>query len=74
VLFALLWWARKSTTLKHRMFGLYLTGYGLIRFMLEFFREPDDHLKFVAYSFTMGQVLCLIMIFAGFLILFKKKI
>jgi phosphatidylglycerol:prolipoprotein diacylglycerol transferase len=56
------------------MFGLYLTGYGLIRFMLEFFREPDDHLKFVAYSFTMGQVLCLIMIFAGFLILFKKKI
>nr|NJM04479.1 prolipoprotein diacylglyceryl transferase [Desulfobacula sp.] len=74
VLFCILWWVRKEACLRRRMFGLYLAGYGLIRFMIEFFREPDDHLKFVAYFLTMGQILCLIMIFAGVLILFKNKI
>jgi phosphatidylglycerol:prolipoprotein diacylglycerol transferase len=74
ILFGILWWVRKSKYLKHRLFGLYLSGYGLIRFIIEFFREPDNHLKFVAYSFTMGQILCLIMIFAGFLIFFRNKI
>ena len=74
VLFTLLWWIRKKKCLRHRMFGLYLTGYGLIRFMIEFFRQPDEHLQFVAYFFTMGQILCLIMIFAGILILFRNKI
>ncbi len=73
-LFILLWWVRKAKCLQHRMFGLYLTGYGLIRFIIEFFREPDDHLKFVAYFFTMGQILCLIMVFSGLLIIFKNKI
>jgi len=74
VLFCILWFLRKKKSLRHRIFGLYLTGYGLIRFMIEFFREPDEHLKFVVYFFSMGQILCLIMIFAGVFILFKNRI
>ncbi len=74
ILFALLWWVRKFKPLKHRMFGLYLASYGLIRFIIEFFREPDEHLKFVAYIFTMGQILCFVMVFAGIGIIFRNKI
>jgi phosphatidylglycerol:prolipoprotein diacylglycerol transferase len=47
------------------MIALYLIGYGLVRFFIEFFREPDDHLGFVIFSFSMGQVLCALMIVAG---------
>ena len=50
--------------------GPYLIGYGLVRFIIEFFREPDDHLGFVIFSFSMGQVLCAFMIVAGGLLYF----
>ena len=73
-LFGILWSVKKSKYFRYRMFGLYLTGYGFIRFIIEFFREPDDHLKFVIYSFTMGQILCFLMIFAGVWIIFKNRI
>ena len=52
------------------MIALYLIGYGLVRFIIEFFREPDEHLGFVMLSFSMGQVLCAFMIAAGSLLYF----
>ena len=55
--------------------GLYLIGYGVVRFCIEFFRQPDDHLGFVLLSFSMGQILCGLMIAAGlglYLYLIKK--
>ena len=46
----------------------------LVRFIIEFFREPDDHLGFVLLSFSMGQVLCAFMIAAGgFLYLYLRR-
>ncbi|HON96440.1 MAG TPA: prolipoprotein diacylglyceryl transferase, partial [Deltaproteobacteria bacterium] len=42
-----------------------LAGYGLLRFIMEFFREPDPQIGFVFLSLTMGQTLCLIMVAAG---------
>jgi phosphatidylglycerol:prolipoprotein diacylglycerol transferase len=64
-LFAVLWSIRKFKLPKGSMIALYLIGYGLVRFFIEFFREPDDHLGFVIFSFSMGQVLCALMIVAG---------
>ncbi len=73
ILFAILWMTRKKAILKHRMFALYLIGYGVFRFFIEYVRMPDEHLNFVFYHFTMGQVLCGSMIISGtLLILFKK--
>ncbi len=75
VLFAMLWMNRKKTIFKHRMFGLYLIGYGLFRFFIEYVRMPDEHLNFVLLNFTMGQVLCALMVAAGtFLILLIKQV
>lgn len=72
VLFAILWWIRKYKLFSHSMFGAYLLGYGLFRFFLEFFREPDENLRFIIYFLTMGQILCLAMILIGSGIILKK--
>ena len=64
-LFAVLWSVRKLKLPRGAMLPLYLIGYGLVRFMIEYFREPDAHLGFVMFSFSMGQVLCFLMIVSG---------
>lgn len=45
--------------------GLFLLGYGCFRFIIEYFREPDDHLGLLSLGFSMGQWLCMPMILAG---------
>ncbi len=72
VLFLLLWSIRKlagkTVALPEgSMIGLYLIGYGVARFFIEFFREPDWHMGFVIGSFSMGQILSATMILAGIL-------
>ena len=64
-LFAVLWSIRKIKTPKGAMLPLYLIGYGTVRFFIEFYREPDAHIGFVFLSFSMGQILCALMIAAG---------
>jgi phosphatidylglycerol:prolipoprotein diacylglycerol transferase len=50
--------------------GLFLVGYGLFRFAVEFFRQPDAHLGYLALGWvTMGQILTLPMLLAGVLLL-----
>ena len=46
----------------------FLIGYGAIRFLIEYLREPDAHLGFVILNLSMGQVLCVAMILTGFII------
>jgi phosphatidylglycerol:prolipoprotein diacylglycerol transferase len=45
--------------------GVFLAGYGIARFTVEFFREPDAHLGVLSLGMTMGQWLCLPMVIAG---------
>lgn len=64
-LFAVLWSLRKKSPWPGFLAGLYIAGYGFVRFFIEFYREPDAHLGFVFMSFSMGQILCFAMILAG---------
>ena len=64
-LFAVLWSIRKIKTPKGAMLAFYLIGYGTVRFCIEYFRQPDEQLGFVFLSFSMGQILCALMIAAG---------
>lgn len=68
-LFALLWSIRRKPLPAGAMLGLYLMGYGIVRFGVEFFRAPDPHLMYVLGPFSMGQVLCGLMVAAGALLL-----
>lgn len=45
--------------------GLFLSGYGVMRFFVEFFRAPDAHLGYLTFGLTMGQILTLPLILAG---------
>jgi phosphatidylglycerol:prolipoprotein diacylglycerol transferase len=53
--------------------GLFLISYGLGRFIIEYFRQPDWHIGFVLGDLTMGQLLCIPMIILGTLILLRKE-
>ncbi len=65
-LFLVLWlYARKPRPVG-AVSGLFLIGYGVFRFAVEFVRVPDAHLGYLALDWvTMGQVLSLPMIIAG---------
>jgi phosphatidylglycerol:prolipoprotein diacylglycerol transferase len=66
VLFLVLYSLRKARLPKGSMAGLYLIGYGFVRFCIEFFRQPDVQLGFVLLDkFSMGQVLCFAMMAVG---------
>ena len=45
--------------------GLFLLGYGLARFVVEYTREPDAHLGLLSLGLSMGQWLCIPMMLAG---------
>ena len=66
VLFAILWRLRRRPAPCGAMLAYYLMGYGVFRFGIEFFRQPDDQLGFVVGHFSMGQLLCSAMIVGGF--------
>ncbi len=75
-LFALLWNLRKLQNPRGAMLAFYLIGYGVVRFFIEYFRQPDTDLGFVLMSFSMGQILCGLMIAFGiflYLYLYHKS-
>ena len=65
LLFVLLWlYARKPRALG-QVSGAFLVGYGMLRFVAEFFREPDRFLGPLALGMSMGQWLCVPMVAVG---------
>jgi phosphatidylglycerol---prolipoprotein diacylglyceryl transferase len=65
-LFVVLWLYSARPRPTGAVGGAFLVGYGLFRFIAEFFREPDAHLGFVALDWmSMGQILSLPMFIIG---------
>ena len=65
VLFLLLWIYSSKPRPTGAVSGLFLIGYGLFRFLVEFVREPDAFLAALPLGLTMGQWLSLPMILIG---------
>jgi phosphatidylglycerol:prolipoprotein diacylglycerol transferase len=66
VLFLVLWFYSAKSPPRMAVSALFLSGYGLFRFAVEFVRTPDAHLGFIALGWlTMGQILSLPMIVIG---------
>jgi len=68
LLFVLLWLYARKPRPTGQVSGAFLVGYGLMRFVAEYFREPDSFLGLLALGMSMGQWLSLPMIVAGALI------
>ena len=65
LLFVLLWWYARRRHPQGAVSGAFLIGYGVFRFVAEYFREPDAHLGLLALGMSMGQWLCVPMVVAG---------
>lgn len=71
VLFVILWWFSAKPRPRMAVSGLFLVCYGLFRFLVEFVRQPDAQLGYLAFDWlTMGQVLSTPMILAGAALMF----
>jgi phosphatidylglycerol:prolipoprotein diacylglycerol transferase len=62
-------WRSRRPEQRGRLGGVFLIGYALARIAVEFFREPDAQLGYLAGGITMGQLLSLPMLLAGLLLL-----
>ncbi|MBS3996393.1 MAG: prolipoprotein diacylglyceryl transferase [Hydrogenophaga sp.] len=65
LLFVLLWLYARKPRATGQVSAVFLMGYGVFRFIAEFFREPDDHLGLLSLGMSMGQWLCVPMIVGG---------
>ncbi|MBO6851956.1 MAG: prolipoprotein diacylglyceryl transferase [Marinobacter sp.] len=64
--FIILWWFSAKPRPRMAVSGLFLVCYGVFRFLVEFVRQPDPQLGYLAFDWlTMGQVLSFPMILAG---------
>lgn len=70
VLFLVLWVFSRKPRPTMAVSGLFLVGYGTVRFLVEFVRVPDPHIGYLAFGWlTMGQLLTLPMLAFGLLLL-----
>lgn len=72
VLFMILWFFSIKPRPVGAVSGLFLIGYGLFRFIVEFVRSPDPQIGYLAFGWlTMGQLLSLPMILFGAILLIR---
>ncbi len=65
VLFLVLYFLHRRKVSEGIVFFTFFLGYGMIRFCIEFFRQPDAHLGFLWGGATMGQLLSIPMVLIG---------
>ena len=70
----ILWIIQAKVKVYGMISAAFIAVYGLFRFVVEFYREPDSQLGYYFGFLTMGQLLCLIMIVVGILVgIYAKK-
>ncbi len=72
LLFIILWTAKERGFRTGVLTSLFLILYGLFRFIVEFFREPDPQVGFVIGFLTMGQILSSVTALAGVLLCYMR--
>ena len=71
LLFAIVWIYSAKPRSPGRTSGVFLMGYALFRFLIEFVREPDSQLGYVLTGLSMGQLLCVPMLLIGAWLFFR---
>ena len=74
VLFLILLFFRKKETLSKTgvLSSLFLVFYSIFRFIVEFFRVPDEQIGYIILNITMGQLISLVFFTVGLILFFKK--
>lgn len=66
--FILLWVYARKPRYRGQITAMFLAGYGVFRFIGEFFREPDAYLGFLSFGLSMGQWLSVPMVLGGLIL------
>lgn len=77
LLFILLWWFSSKPRPRYAVSALFLLGYGISRFITEFFRQPDVGYKLIFGWMSKGQLYSLPMIIFGIILMvmaYQKRI
>ncbi|MCK7592556.1 prolipoprotein diacylglyceryl transferase [Lysobacter sp. CAU 1642] len=73
-LFAILWWFSARPRGRYAVSGMFALCYALFRIIIEFFREPDAHIGFIAWGWlTMGQLLSIPLALVGIGLLWASR-
>jgi phosphatidylglycerol:prolipoprotein diacylglycerol transferase len=72
-LFVILWSIRRKSPFNGFLLSVYLAGYGIVRFFIEFVRQPDYQLGFILGPLTMGQILCFFMVLTAIIVFLIRK-
>lgn len=73
VLFIIVWVVARRKQPLGMVSATFLLGYGSLRFLGEFARQPDDFLGLLGFGLSMGQWLCMPMIILGLTLLIISK-
>ena len=75
ILFFILIYFRKKNYLKKPglISGLFLIFYSIFRFLVEFFRVPDEHLGYLIFDLSMGQIISVIFLMIGAILFYFKN-
>jgi phosphatidylglycerol:prolipoprotein diacylglycerol transferase len=76
VLFCLLNALERWTPIRQRpgaLSGVFLMGYAVARMIAELFRQPDEHLGFLVFGTTMGQLLSIPLFLVGLFLLWRAR-
>ena len=75
ILFLILMYFRKKNYLKKPglISGLFLIFYSIFRFLVEFFRVPDEQLGYLIFNLSMGQIISLIFVIIGTILFYIKN-
>jgi len=75
LLFIIVWLFSAKPRPKMAVTGVFTLGYGIFRFAVEFARQPDAHLGYLAFDWlTMGQLLSVPLIILGLVLLWLAYI
>lgn len=74
ILFVVLWTLRNRRGLKDYLFWVYVLGYGVARFTIEFFRQPDEQLGLLWLGLSMGQWLTVAMLVVPLAVLIIRPV
>jgi phosphatidylglycerol:prolipoprotein diacylglycerol transferase len=73
ILFLILYGISFKSKINGMLLSAFLFFYGLFRFILEFFRQPDVQKGLIIGPLTMGQVLCFLMMGLGIVVFFYSR-
>ena len=74
ILFVILVYFRKKDYLKRPglISALFLIIYSIFRFFVEYFRSPDEHLGYIVFDLSMGQIISVVFLIIGIILFFFK--